>query len=414
MAKAMRPILPSSLAHARSAFPLLRCQVHGHPLIYFDSAATAQKPQSVIDAISNFYSERYATVHRAIYALSQSATHDYHTVRCAVRLFLNAAKEEEIIFTRGTTASINTVAYCFGKAFVRPGDEIIISILEHHSNIVPWQMMCEERGAHLKVIASDETATLFLDDYKNLLSEKTRLVAIAHISNAFGTVHPIKEMAALAHSAGARVLIDGAQAAPHIPIDVQDLGADFYAFSGHKIYGPTGVGVLYGKEELLELMPPYQGGGDMIETVTMEKTSYHALPLKFEAGTPMIAEVIGLGAALAFIKDIGLEEIHRWEQQLLCYAVERLQEVAGLRIVGTAAKKGAIISFVVEGVHPLDIGTLLDLQGIAIRTGHHCAQPAMRHFGLSGTARLSFGLYNTIEEIDRFIEALKQVIEALR
>lgn len=397
----------------RDDFPMLKKMMHGKPLIYFDSAATAQKPQVVIDAIKDFYQDHYGTVHRAVYHLSAHSTKQYQQKRTKVRKFLNAAKDEEIIFTRGTTESINLVATCFGKAFVKPGDEVIISEIEHHSNIVPWQFMCEERGATLKIIPVDDRGELDLDTFSRLLNDKTKIVAVAHISNVLGTQHPIEKIIKMAHNAGAKVLIDGAQAAPHMLINVQELDADFYVFSGHKAFGPTGVGVLYGKEELLEAMPPYQGGGDMVETVDFSKSTYNTLPLKFEAGTPMIAQVMGLGAAIDYLTSIGLEQIHNWEQELLNYATHHLENIEGLRIIGTAPKKGAIISFVVDGIHPLDIGTMIDLQGIAIRTGHHCAQPAMRRFNVPGTARASFALYNTKEEIDHFIKALNKTIRRL-
>ena len=398
----------------RDDFPMLKQKMHGNPLIYFDSAATAQKPQTVIDAIVQFYESQYGTVHRAVYKLAQTSTHHYQTVRDKVRKFINAKKSEEIIYTRGTTESINMVAYSFGKAFIQKGDEVIISEIEHHSNIVPWQMMCEERGALLKVIPVNDQGELRLDIYKNLLNKKTKLVAIGHVSNALGTLNPVKEIVALAHQLNARVLVDGAQAAPHLPVDVQELDADFYVFSGHKILGPTGIGILYGKELLLDEMPPYQGGGDMISQVTFEKTLYNKLPLKFEAGTPMIAEVFGLGAAIDYLMSIGMTNIYKREQELLNYATKRLKEIKNLRIIGEAVHKGAIISLVVEGVHPFDIGTLLDLRGIAVRTGHHCAQPLMRRFNLSGTLRLSFGLYNTEKEIDLFMHALQEVLQQLR
>jgi len=393
---------------------MLRKSMHGKPLIYFDTAATAQKPQVVIDAMTDFYTNRYATVHRAIYELSVYSTKEYVEVRHKIKELLNAAHVEEIIFTRGTTESVNFIAQSFGKAFIEPDDEIIISETEHHSNIVPWQMMCQERDAVLRVVPVDDEGELMLDVYAEMLSDRTKLVSIAHIANSIGTVNPIKEMIRMAHSVGAKFLVDGAQSAPHMLVDVQDLDADFYVFSGHKMYGPTGVGVLYGKESLLKAMPPSQGGGDMIENVTFEETTYNVLPLKFEAGTPMIAEVIGLGAAIDYVKTIGLEAIAEWEQKLLKHATKRIVEVEGLRVIGNATEKGAIISFVVEGIHPLDIGTMLDLQGIAMRTGHHCAQPTMTRFGVSATARVSFGLYNTMEEVDVFVEALQRVVGMLR
>ncbi len=397
----------------RNDFPMLKQKMHGKPLIYFDSAATAQKPQQVIDTLTHFYQSQYGTVHRAIYELAVHSTHAYQEARKKAQKFINAAKVEEIIFTRGTTESINMIAYSFGKAFLKPNDEVIISEIEHHSNIVPWQIVCEDRECRLKVIPCNERGELDLEAYAKLLSPKTKIAAIGHVSNALGTLNPIKKMIGMAHDAGAKVLIDAAQSAPHMPIDVQDLNPDFLVFSGHKVYGPTGVGVLYGKEELLNAMPPYQGGGDMIDTVTFPKTTYNILPLKFEAGTPMFAEVIALGSAIDYISNIGMENIHRKEQDLLNYATQRMNEIPDLQIIGTAADKGAIISFIIKGTHPLDIGTLLDLRGVAIRTGHHCAQPTMRHFNLQGTARASFGLYNTKEEIDQFIEALKESIKLL-
>lgn len=398
----------------RQDFPMLRQTMHGKPLIYLDSAATAQKPECVIQSISHFYQKEYGTVHRAVYELALHSSHNYQIVREKVKAFLNAAKVEEIIFTRGTTESINLVAYSFGKAFVKPGDEILISAMEHHSNIVPWQLLCEDRGAVLKVIPMNDRGELQLEEYQKLLNSKTRLVAVNHVSNAIGTINPIQEIIHLAHQHGAKVLIDGAQSAPHLAVDMQVLDADFFVFSGHKLFGPTGIGVLYGKSSLLNEMPPYQGGGDMIDTVTFEKTTYNLLPLKFEAGTPSIAEVIGLGAAIDYVQSIGLEAIQKWEHELLLYATAKMEEIPGLKIIGTASHKGALISFVVEGVHPLDIGTMLDLKGIAIRTGHHCAQPVMSHFGVTATARASFAFYNTKEEIDIFITGLKDAIHVLK
>lgn len=397
----------------REDFPMLKKMMHGRPLVYFDSAATAQKPQQVIDSITNFYTNHYGTVNRAVYEIASESTKEYQETRRKAQRFLNASLTEEIIFTRGTTESINLIAYSFGKAFVKPGDNVIITELEHHSNIVPWQIMCEDRGATLRVVPINDRGELLLDEYAKLLDDKTKIVAVAHVSNSLGTLNPVKQIIEMAHTAGAKVLVDGAQAAPHRPLDMQDLDADFYVFSGHKVYGPTGIGVLYGKAALLNAMPPYQGGGDMIDTVTFAKTTYTELPLKFEAGTPMIAEIIGLGAALDYLMAIGMANIQRREHELLVYATEQMQQIDKLKIIGTAREKGGIISFAIEGAHPLDIGTLLDLRGIAVRTGHHCAQPAMRHFNVPGTARASFGLYNTKEEIDRFVTALKEVIALL-
>ncbi len=398
----------------RQDFPMLSKTMHGKPLVYLDSAATAQKPNAVIDAIASFYRDHYGTVHRAVYELALHSSEEYQHTRQKIREFLHAAKDEEIIFTRGTTESINLVAYSFGKAFIKPGDEILISAMEHHSNIVPWQILCEDRGALLKIIPMNSKGELLLDEYAKLLNPRTRLVAIAHISNSLGTINPIKQIIAMAHQAGAKVLVDGAQSAPHFKIDVQDLDADFFVFSGHKIMGPTGIGILYGKAELLDQMPPYQGGGDMIETVAFPQTTYNVPPLKFEAGTPMIAEVMGLGVALDYIQALGLESIQQWERELVVYATDQLEQIPGLTIIGQAAEKGALISFVVEGVHSLDIGTLLDLKGIAIRTGHHCAQPVMRFFNVPSTARASFACYNTKEEIDYFVASLRDIVHQLK
>lgn len=402
------------LRSLRKDFPMLAKSMHGKPLIYFDTAATAQKPQAVINAICDFYQNKYGTVHRAVYELAVHSTQAYQETRRKVQAFLKAAHAEEIIYTRGTTEAINMVAYCFGKAFIKPGDEILISEMEHHSNIVPWQILCEDRGAVLKVVPMNDEGELLIKDFIELLSSRTKLVAMTYISNALGTINPVKEIVQLAHAAGAKVLIDAAQAAPHLPLDVQALGVDFLVFSGHKVYGPTGIGILYAKAELLEMMPPYQGGGDMIDTVTFAKSTYNAIPLKFEAGTPMIAEVIGLGVAIDYLQSIGLGSIQQWEHMLLEEATRKMLEIPGLRILGTAKKKGAIITFAVDGVHALDIGTMLDLKGIAIRTGHHCAQPAIRHFQVDGAARVSFGLYNTPEEISGFVLALKDVIRKFK
>lgn len=398
----------------RAEFPMLRRLMHDKPLVYLDSAATYQKPNVVIDTVTNFYRKHYGTVHRAIYQLAVWSTEHYQQTRQKVKDFLNAGKVEEIIFTRGATESINLVAYSFGKAFVNPGDEILISAMEHHSNIVPWQILCEDRGAKLKVIPMNERGELILEEYAKLLNPRTRLVAFTHVSNALGTINPVKEMTAMAHQAGAKVLVDGSQSTPHMKVDVQDLDVDFFAFSGHKVMGPTGIGILYGKADLLNVMPPYQGGGDMIESVDFTKTTYNVLPLKFEAGTPMIAEVMGLGAAIDYIQTIGLDAIQAWEHELLLYATDKLQQIPGLRIIGQAAKKGALISFVIDGIHSLDIGSFLDLRGIAIRTGHHCAQPVMRFFNVPTTARASFACYNTKEEIDYLGDSLQTIVRKFR
>lgn len=401
-------------AKLRLDFPMLRQQMHGHPLVYLDTAATAQKPQCVIDTITDFYTNHYGTVHRAIYELAAHATSEYQGVRTKAQAFLNAVDSGEIVFTRGTTDAINLVAYSFGKTYIRAGDEVLISAMEHHSNIVPWQIMCEERGAILKVIPLTVRGELCMHSYQELLSDQTKIVAVTHVSNALGTINPIEQLASLAHRAGAKILVDGAQAAPHMPVNVQTLDVDFYAFSGHKAFGPTGVGILYGKRELLLEMHPYQGGGDMIKTVTFDHTTYNELPLKFEAGTPMIAQVIGLGAALDYLTAIGMSHIEEWEQELLQYTTEKMTALPGLTIIGNAREKCGIISFKVQNIHPLDIGTLLDLKGIAIRTGHHCAQPLMEHYAVPAAARISLAFYNTKAEIDYFIQALTEIITLLR
>ena len=391
--------------------------MHGKPLVYLDSAATALKPQIMIDVISDFYTNHYGTVHRAVYELSSSATDRYNLVRQKVCGFINATSASEIVYTKGTTDSINLVASSFPRKFMKEGDEIIISQLEHHANIIPWQVAVERFGYVLKVIPSDENGELVMEEYAKLLSPRTRMVALGHVANSWGTINPVKEMIKMAHSYGAKVLIDGAQAVPHLRVDVQDLDADFYAFSAHKLYGPTGIGILYGKKELLEGMPPYQTGGDMVDTVTFEKSSYNQPPLKFEAGTPMIAEVIGLGAAIDYIEDIGLDEIQEYDHNLLKYATERLlsTNIPGFRILGPSLeRKSAIISFVVEGVHPLDIGTMLDFKGVAIRTGQHCAQPALRAMGVEVTARASLSFYNNKEDVDSFVSHLIDVVKKLR
>lgn len=393
---------------------MLKQHMHGKSFIYLDSAATTQKPRCVINAITRFYEEQYGTVHRSVYDFASQATARYNHVRQKVKEFLNASFVDEIIFTKGATEAINLVASSFGKAFLQPGDEVLITVMEHHSNIVPWQMICEEKGAHLKAVPINDRGELIMEEFEKLLTDRTKIVSLAHIANSTGTLNPIEEIITRSHARGAKVLIDGTQSIAHMPVDMKKLKADFYVFSGHKAYGPTGVGVLYGKQALLEKMPPYQGGGDMIDEVTLTSSTYQHPPMKFEAGTPMIAEVIGLGAAIDFIESIGRERIAAWEQDLLEYATKRLLEVKGLRIIGSAAKKGAIISFIMEGLHPLDIGTLLDLRGIAVRTGQVCAQPTLKHFNISSLTRISFGLHNTIEEIDIFVDALKEVVLLLR
>lgn len=398
----------------RADFPFLKPSPSQPPLVYLDSAATAQKPRAVIDAMSHFYEHEYATVHRGVYSLCRQATAKYQRTREQVRAFLNAPKVEEIIFTKGTTESINLIAHSFGKAFIHQGDEILVSAMEHHSNLVPWQLACQERGAHLKIIPMNPSGELLMEDYARLLTPRTRLVAVAHIANSIGTVNPIAEIVQLAHRAGAKVLVDGAQSAPHFKLDLKSLDVDFFVFSGHKLYGPTGIGVLYGKESLLDQMPPYHGGGDMVELVEYASSTYQPLPLKFEAGTPMIAQVIGLGAAIEYLNHIGIEAIEKHEQNLVRYAQNKLQNIPGLHFIGQAKEKGALIGFVVEGVHPLDLAALLDLKQIAIRTGHLCAQPVMRHFQVSGIARISFALYNTTAEIDYLCDALCEIIPLLK
>lgn len=398
----------------RNDFPMLKQTMHGKPLVYFDSAATAQKPQVVIDSIAQFYASQYGTVHRAVYELCAASTQSYQQTRELVRDFIGANRSEEIIFTQGTTDSINLAAHSFGKICLNPGDEVLITAMEHHSNIVPWQMICEEKQAILRVVPINERGELVMEELAKLLNKNTRILAMTHISNALGTLNPIKEIIQTAHANNTKVLIDAAQSAPHMPINVQELDCDFLAFSGHKLYGPTGIGILYGKEKLLEQMPPYQGGGDMIESVSFEKTSYNVPPLKFEAGTPMIAEVIGLGQAISYLQKIGMQKVSDREHALLQYATQKMEQIPGIRIIGTAKEKGAIISFEAEKIHPLDIGTMLDLKGIAIRTGHHCAQPVMKYFKVPGTARISFAFYNTFEEIDFFIQSLDEILKKLR
>jgi cysteine desulfurase / selenocysteine lyase len=406
----MQPPAPT-VAMCRHHFPLLRQWVNGKPLIYFDNAATSQKPQVVIDAMMRYYQEENSNIHRGVHFLSERATQAYEDVRRKAKLFINAAHEREVIFVRGTTEGINLVAGTYGRTVVREGDEILVSAMEHHSNIVPWQMLCEERRARLRVIPMNDRGELILDDYAKLLSPRTKILAIAHVSNALGTINPVRDMVAMAHERGIPVLVDGAQAVPHLAVDVRALDADFYTFSSHKMFGPTGVGILYGKTALLEGMPPYQGGGDMIRSVTFEKTIYSDLPYKFEAGTPNIGGAIGLGAAIDYLQQVGIHAVESFEHELLVYATEKLQAVPGLRIIGTAQHKASVLSFVMEGIHPHDIGTILDHEGIAVRTGHHCAQPVMQRFGVPATARASFAFYNTKEEVDALERALHKVIE---
>jgi len=398
----------------RADFPVLDQQVNGSPLIYFDNAATTQKPKSVIDALSHYYASDNANIHRGIHALAERATTAFELTRTKIKEFINAPSSDQIILTAGTTGSINLVAQTFGRANFSKGDKILISNLEHHSNIVPWQMIAEEKGAIIKVIPVDERGVLDLEAFRNLLDASVKLVAVNHVSNAIGTINPIAEMIQLAHAHGAKVMIDGAQSIAHLDIDVQALDIDFFAFSAHKLFGPTGVGVLYGKRELLESMPPYQGGGEMIKEVSFEGTTYNELPYKFEAGTPNIADVIAFSAAIDYVNALSKEALFTQELALLAYATEQLSTIPGLRIIGTAPDKIAVISFVIDEIHPQDLGVLLDKFGIAIRTGHHCVQPLMKRFGLPGTCRASFAFYNTFEEIDLFVKALRRSINMLQ
>ncbi len=402
---------PFDVETVRADFPILRTKVHGHPLVYLDNAATSQKPQSVIDAIVRYYQGENANIHRGVHYLSQIATEEFEAGRSAVQRFVNAGSASEIIFTRGTTEAINLVAQTWGRVHVGAGDEVLISAMEHHSNIVPWQMLCEEKGARLRVIPMNDAGELLLDEYEKLLGPRTRIVGVAHVSNALGTVNPVKQMIAAAHARGIPVLVDGAQAVPHIAVDVQDLDCDFYALSGHKMYGPTGIGVLYGKAALLDAMPPYQGGGDMISSVTFEKTTYNKLPHKFEAGTPDMAAVTGLKAAIEYMNQVGVGKIAAHEHNLLEYATEVVGGLPGVRLIGTAREKASVLSFVLEDVHPHDIGTILDQEGIAVRTGHHCAQPVMERFCIPATVRASFAMYNTRDEVDALARGLRKVQE---
>ena len=405
---------PIDVERIRQDFPLLQQRVRGKPLVYLDNAATSQKPQSVIDAVTRFYTSENANIHRGVHYLSERATDAYDQVREKVARFLNARSSREIIFTRGTTEGINLVAQSYGRLALKPGDDIVITAMEHHSNIVPWQLVCEQTGARLRAAPFNDAGELDVDAFERLLTDRTRLVSVVHVSNALGTVNPVKRLIALAHDRGIPVLLDGAQSAPHLGVDVQELDCDFFAFSGHKLFGPTGVGVLFGRESLLEQMPPYQGGGDMIATVTLERSTWAPLPAKFEAGTPMIAQVMGLGAALDYVMDLGFERISTWEQQLLSYATERVIGIEGLKLIGTAEHKASILGFTLKGVHPHDIGAILDDSGVAIRAGHHCAQPVMRHFGIPATARASFAFYNTRDEVDILADALMQVRRMFR
>jgi cysteine desulfurase/selenocysteine lyase len=399
--------------NVRRDFPVLHQKVHGKPLVYLDNAATTQKPLAVIEAIQHYYLHDNSNIHRGVHTLSERATEHYENVRETARKFLNAASTKEIIFVRGTTEAINLVAQTYGRKNIGSGDEVIITALEHHSNIVPWQMLCDEKGAKLRVAPINDQGELLLEDFEKLLNAKTKIVAISHLSNALGTINPVREMIRMAHARNIPVLVDGAQAVARMKVDVQALDCDFYALSSHKLYGPTGVGILYGKTKLLEAMPPWQGGGDMIASVTFDKTVYNRLPYKFEAGTPNIADTIGLGAAIEYLNHLGLEEIERHEADILAYATNSLCAIPGVRIVGTAREKAGVLSFVMGEIHPHDIGTILDTEGIAIRTGHHCAQPVMQRFGIPATARASFGLYNTREEVDALVAGIRKVQEVM-
>lgn len=398
----------------RAQFPVLDQEVNGKPLVYFDNAATNQKPKMVIDAISEYYEGYNANIHRGIHTLAEKATKAFEETRTKLQQFINAAESEEVIFTKGTTESINLVANTYGRKFINEGDEIIISTMEHHSNIVPWQLLCEEKKAILKIIPVSDTGDIIYDDYLKLLSNKTKIVSIVYASNSLGTINPVKDVINEAHKVGAKVLLDGAQATAHLHIDVQGLDCDFYALSAHKMYGPTGVGGLYGKRELLEAMPPYQGGGEMIKDVSFEKTTYNDIPYKFEAGTPNIGDVVAFGKAIDFINEIGKDEIARHENELLSYSTQQLKQIDGLQIIGEAKEKVSVVSFLIEGIHPFDIGQMMDARGVAVRTGHHCTQPLMTRYGIEGTIRASFAIYNTKEEIDVMIEGISKIVKMMR
>jgi cysteine desulfurase/selenocysteine lyase len=399
------------IAKVRADFPILQQKAYGHPLVYLDNAATSQKPKAVIEAIVRYYEQDNANIHRGVHYLSQKATEEFEAARKAVQQFLHAARPSEIIFVRSATEAINLVAQTYGRVHVGAGDEVVITAMEHHSNIVPWQLLCDEKKAKLRIAPINDKGELVLEEFERLLATRTKIVAVGHVSNALGTINPLKEIIGLAHAKGIPVLVDGAQAAPRVPVNVQELDCDFYVFSGHKAYGPTGIGILYGKQALLEAMPPYQGGGDMISSVTFEKTIYNKVPHKFEAGTPDMSGAVGLHAALDYLNSLGLENIAEYEHELLTYATEQVSAIPGVHLVGTAREKAGVLSFVMEGIHPHDIGTILDQEGIAIRTGHHCAQPVMERFGIDATARASFGLYNTKEEIDALVKGIQKVKE---
>ena len=408
---AVKPVSNWDVEKIRADFPILSQTVNGKPLVYLDNGASSQVPQSVIDRTSKYLAEEHSNIHRGVHYLSQHATTAYEAAREKVKRFINAPDVKECIFVRGTTEGINLVAHSYGRKFINEGDEILVSQMEHHSNIIPWQMIAEERGAKVVVIPMNERGELIIDEYENLLNDRTKMVAVAHVSNSLGTVNPVKEMIATAHKYGVPVCVDAAQSVPHFPVDVQDLDADFYVFSGHKMFGPTGSGVVYGKRKWLDEMPPYQTGGGMIRTVTFEKTTFAPIPDKFEAGTPAIAAGIGLGAAIDYINAIDFEAAAAYEHELLEYATERLSDIPEVKIIGTAAEKASVLSFTIEGIHPHDIGTILDQQGIAVRAGHHCAQPVMEFFDVPATARASFAFYNTREEVDKLADAVQKVIE---
>ena len=409
-----RIVRPFDVRKIRREFPILRTIVHGRPLVYLDNAATTHKPRPVILAVNQFYTEYNSNIHRGLHALSERATKAFEDARYKVHRFVNSSESAEIIFTRGTTEGVNLVAQTYGRAHVGPGDEVVITTMEHHSNIVPWQILCEEKGARLRVVPINDAGELLLDEYERMLGPRTRLVAVVHLSNALGTINPIRRMIQSAHAHGVPVLVDGAQAAAHLPIDVRELDVDFYAFSGHKMYAPSGIGVLYGKRKLLEAMPPYQSGGDMISSVTFEKTTYNRLPHKFEAGTPNIAGVIGLGAAVDWLSGLDRSAVALHENDLTRYAMEAISGVPGVRLIGTAAEKSSVVSFEIEGIHPHDIGSILDREGIAVRAGHHCTQPLMARYGVPATTRVSPALYNTRDEIDVLVRGLHKVIEIFR
>ncbi|HEU5415779.1 MAG TPA: cysteine desulfurase [Candidatus Angelobacter sp.] len=417
VAKTPREIQSASSSYdvqkIRQDFPILHQKVHGKPLVYLDNAATTQKPLAVIEALENYYRQDNSNIHRGVHALSERATEGYEKVRVAAQKFINAADSREIIFLRGTTEAVNMVAQTYGRKNVNAGDEVLITAMEHHSNIVPWQMLCEEKHARLRVAPINERGELLLDEFEKLLNRKTKMVAVGHLSNALGTINPIKQIVKMAHALNVPVLVDGAQAAPRMQVDVQDLDCDFYAVSGHKMYAPTGIGFLYGKAQLLEAMPPWQGGGDMIASVTFDKTIYNRLPYKFEAGTPNIADTIGLGAALQYLSGLGLGQIEEHEADVLAYATREVQKIPGVSVIGTAREKAGVLSLVMEDIHPHDIGTILDSEGIAVRTGHHCAQPVMQRFNIPATVRASFGLYNTREEVDALVRGIQKVREVM-